>query len=279
MGLLRAISMRWMAVLAATLLMWLTSPRLSVVELSALEWTNLETSAHGFPVMRDAATGRRIGDGTFRQWIQNGKLHVTIAYVGRGRRIEERVVLSQRPELIQERWSLNESRNRRPFRRFDVDFQSGRATALTYEEGKQETENETLKISRGRTFAGFGFTMATKALRRRLIGGEQVTLKAVGFSPKPQVVDVEVSYAGRDRVRMATRAIEGDHFVVHPKIPVIAKLFVRVPDAHIWLTTPPAGFLRWEGPLAEPDDPLVRVDLLPGEPSGPATPIGTSGRR
>jgi hypothetical protein len=78
---------------------------------------------------------------------------------------------------------------------------------------------------------------------------------------------------------MAGRTIDGDRFIVHAKIPALAKLFVHVPDARIWLTAPPAGFLRWEGPLAEPSDPIVRVDLLPGGSSGPATPLGTSGRR
>jgi hypothetical protein len=134
-------------------------------------------------------------------------------------------------------------------------------------------------VSRGRAFAGFGFSIVMKALRGPLLRGESVTLQAVGFTPKPKVVDVDVSYGGRDRIRMAGRVIAGDRFVVHPKIPAIAKLFVHVPDATIWLTTPPAGFLRWEGALAQPDDDLVRVDLLPGGSSGPATPVGTTGRR
>jgi hypothetical protein len=33
------------------------------------------------------------------------------------------------------------------------------------------------------------------------------------------------------------------------------------------------GFLRFEGPLAEPGDPIVRVDLPPGEPSEAASPV------
>jgi hypothetical protein len=78
---------------------------------------------------------------------------------------------------------------------------------------------------------------------------------------------------------MDGRTIRGEHYIVHPKLPVIADLFVDVPDAHIWLTSPgPATFLRWEGPLAEPDDPIARVDLLPGGASGPAVPVATSGR-
>jgi hypothetical protein len=70
---------------------------------------------------------------------------------------------------------------------------------------------------------------------------------------------------------MGGRTVKGDQFVIHPEIPFIAKLFVHVPDTKIWLANPPpAGFLRWEGPIAVPSDPLARVDLVSGEDSGPA---------
>jgi len=62
----------------------------------------------------------------------------------------------------------------------------------------------------------------------------------------PVLLDLDgrrLADGGRDRIRMAKRTIAA---------------------------TPPAGFLRWEGPLALPDDPMVRVDLLPGGQSGPA---------
>lgn len=123
-------------------------------------------------------------------------------------------------------------------------------------------------------------TMAIKGLQKRLVRGEHVELQAVGFSPKPQVVTVELSYGGLDRMRMSGRVLQGEHFIVHPKIPRIARLFVEVPDNHIWLTrSAPVSFLRWEGPLAEPGDPITRVDLLPGGPSEAAAPVGTTGRR
>lgn len=73
--------------------------------------------------------------------------------------------------------------------------------------------------------------------------------------------------------------LQGDWFVVHPKIPAIAKLFVQVPDTQIWLTKPPAGFLRWEGPVAEPNDPIVRVDLIGDRESGAAKLIEKSERK
>ena len=135
--------------------------------------------------------------------------------------------------------------------------------------------SEKIEIEPGRTFAGFGFTIALANLRKRLLKGEQVQLKAVGFSPfptlKPQVVTVTVSHSGVDRMRMAGRTPTGDRFIIHPEIPFIAKLFVNVPDTKVWLTNPaPAGFLRWEGPIVVPNDPLIRVDLLSGTKSGPA---------
>jgi len=131
-----------------------------------------------------------------------------------------------------------------------------------------------VEVEPGKTFAGFGFTLALQNLRKRLLSGERIELKAIGFAPKPQVVTVQISHAGVDRMEMSGRTLKGDHFVIHPDLPAIAKLFVRAPETHLWLTHPaPAGFLRWEGPVAEPNDQIVRVDLLSGEGSGPAQPV------
>jgi hypothetical protein len=250
-----------------------------IVPTAAVEWTSFEGTARGFPVLRDIA-GKKIGDGDFVQWLENGRLHVRIVYSGRTRRIEENSVFRQRPELVQEQWSLRELRDGKLYRQFAVNFTSGTATAKKFEDGELKDWSDELKVDVGRAFAGFGFTLATKALRRRLVRGEKMELQAVGFSPKPRVVTVEISYGGLDRVPMGGRTIRGERYIVHPKLPLIADLFVNVPDAHIWLTSPaPAAFLRWEGPLAEPSDPITRVDLLPGGSSGPATPVATTGRR
>ena len=79
---------------------------------------------------------------------------------------------------------------------------------------------------------------------------------------------------------MSGRVLQGERFIVHPKLPRIARLFVDAPDHQIWLTSSaPVSFLRWEGWLAEPSDPIARVDLLPGGPSEPAAPVGTPGPR
>jgi hypothetical protein len=230
----------------------------------ALDWRQFESSAHGFPAMRDL-NDKLVANGEFSQWTSGGRLHVRISYAFvDGHRGEEQVILRQRPDLRQDAWSWRETRGGAVQRELTLDLTSGRATASTIDKGERKQWSETLKVDDPEsTFAGFGFTVALKALRDRLIKGETVELHGVGFTPKPQLGNVDVSLAGHDRLRMAGRVIAGDRFVVHPKVPLIAKLFVHLPDATIWLTTPPVGFLRWEGPLALPDDPMVRVDFLP----------------
>ena len=116
--------------------------------------------------------------------------------------------------------------------------------------------------------------LALQNLRDRLVKGEAIELQAVGFTPGPRVVSVKLSYVGLDQMRMSSRVLRGEHFVVHPEIPWIAKLFFKVPDTDVWLTPPPSGFLRWQGPLAEPGDSVVRVDLSSGGESGPAESVG-----
>jgi hypothetical protein len=75
---------------------------------------------------------------------------------------------------------------------------------------------------------------------------------------------------------MSERSLKGDRFIIHPEIPFIAKFFVNVPDRKIWLTNPaPAGFLRWEGPIVLPEDPIIRIDLISGEESGLAESAGS----
>lgn len=243
----------------------------------ALEVTESAGAAHGYPGLCDI-NGKKLANAEFRQWVEDDHLYVVITYkFPDGELHEEKARFRQQPELIQEQWSWKELKDQKPQREFAVDFLSGIAGAHIRKDNRDVSER--INIEKGRTFAGFGFTIALSNLRQRLLNHEQVELKAVGFSPfptlKPQVVTVKISYGGLDRVRMAGRSLKGDRFVVHPEIPAIAKLFVNVPDTKIWLANPrPAGFLRWEGPTVLPNDPLVRIDLLSGARSGPAQSSG-----
>ena len=245
------------------------------VPVFGIEVTEPAGAAHGYPGLCDI-TGKKLADGEFRQWVENHHLNVVITYrFPNGQLWEEKARFRQGSELIQEQWSWKELTHGKPQREFSADFSSRMASAHIRMDNKDVTEN--VNIEPSRTFAGFGFTIALSNLRKRLLKGEQLELKAVGFSPfptlKPQVVTVKISYGGLQRMRMGGRSVKGDEFIIRPEIPLIAKLFVKVPDTKIWLTNPPpAGFLRWEGPTVLPTDPLMRVDLLSSPKSGPAEP-------
>jgi hypothetical protein len=240
----------------------------------AVKLTSFEGSLHGFPALREP-NGKKLADGDFTQWTEGERLHVKLVYQFSGnRRIEETAEFTQRRELIQEKWSWQELKDGKPFRRFQVDFGSGRANAAKREDQEIRSWSDNVEVEPGRTFVGFGIVLAIKNLRERLISGEKIEVKTVGFTPKPRSVSVEISHTGLEQMRMSDRAPRGDHFVIRPKIPRIVKLFINVPDTSIWLVNPtPAGFLRMEGPLLEPSDPVIRVDLLSGGESGPAKPV------
>lgn len=238
-----------------------------------------ESEQRDFPEMFDLQ-GKKLADGKFIQSPQDGELHVTIDYdFGKGRHVEEKTSVQQVPRLVQDQWSWTESENGQMLRHFEVTFKSGKAVAEKRVENGMKRWSVDIKVEPGRTFAGFAFVLALKNVRQRLVSGEKVELQAVGFTPKPHVIGVELSHGGLDQMLMAGRMEKGDRFIIHPKVPVIAKMFVEAGDTHIWLTEPPAvGFLRWEGPLVESSDPMVRVDLLSGERSGPAQPAALDRR-
>jgi len=249
-----------------------------VAPVFALKVTEPAAASHGYPGLCDI-NGKKLANGEFRQWVEDNRLHVVITYkFSDGEVYEEHSQFRQNAELIQEKWSWKESKHGKQQREFAVDFLSGIGSAHISQDNKNVSKK--VKIEPGRTFAGFGFSLALSNLRKRLLHSEQVQLKAVGFSEfptlGPQVVTVTISHGGVDHMRMSGRSLKGDRFTIHPEVPFIAKFFVNVPDTKIWLTNPaPAGFLRWEGPIVLPTDPIVRVDLLSGEKSGPAESTGS----
>jgi len=233
----------------------------------------LEGEARGFPALR-TLQGGKLADGEFTQWLDGDRLHMRIRYdFGPGRWVEESSVIRQIPSLVQERWSWMEVRGGEVQRKFEIDFLSGDAKSEKLAKNERQRWSAHVDVEPGKSFAGAGWALAIKSVRQRLLRGEAIRFQTVGFTPAPQAATVEITHDGVDLLEMSGRSLAGDRFRIHAQVPWLVRAFVSVPDSRIWLaSTPPAAFLRWEGPLAEPSDALVRVDLLPGEPSGAATP-------
>lgn len=227
------------------------------VEGDAQAFTSL-TDAHGAP----------LADARYAQWVTGDTLHIaTRSDFPGGRVIEEKATLRLHPQIEQESWEWTERDGDKPLRQYSVDFASGEAVATRFDQQKRWKEHLD-DIAPGKTFAGIGFITAVKALRGSLQPGQEVKLKAVAMTPRPRTATVSVRRDGPDPVRMASRTIPGDRYTIHPEIPAIVRLFVHAPDQHIWLVaSDPAAFLRFEGPLLEPTDPVIRIDLIPGPPA------------
>ena len=198
----------------------------------AIEVTQLAAAAHGYAGLYDI-NGKKLADSEFRQWVESNRfMSLSLTNFPRERCIEEHAQFRQQPELIQEQWSWKESKHGRSQREFAVDLLTGIASAHMSQDQKDVAKK--INIEAGRTFAGFGFSLALSNLRKRLLSGEKIQLKAVGFSQfptlGPQVVTVTISHGGIDRIRMSGRSVKGDRFIIHPEIPFIANLFVNVPD-------------------------------------------------
>ena len=230
----------------------------------AVELNEPGDAIHGYPVLYDLS-GKKLASGEFRQWLEGKHLHVVISYkFPDGRSWEENALFRQETEIVQEKWSWKESNDGKIQREFEANFVEG--TARAHIPGQGVDFSDKIEIVSGRTFVGFGFAIALSNLHDRLAKGEKIELIAVGFTPKPRLVKVNVSYAGLDQITLGNHTFRGDNFVFHPELPMLVKWFVHAPDHHIWLTNPaPATFLRWEGPIVLPSDPIIRVDFAAAE--------------
>src|SRR4051812_15453848 len=95
----------------------------------AVELTEPEGATHGYPVWLDI-NGKKLADGEFRQWVEGERLHIVITYKFKdGRRFEEKSLLRQEPELIQEQWSWKELNEDQVSREFNANFLTKTATA------------------------------------------------------------------------------------------------------------------------------------------------------
>ena len=227
-----------------------------------------EGDAQAFTSLIDPASGAVIADGRYAQSVRDGVLEIEARYdFPDGRTVVERASLRLQPRLEQQSWDWTERKGKALVRQYQVDFRSGKAQARRVDEHKEWKED--LHVTPGKTFAGIAFVSVIKSLREELRAGQKKELEAVAFTPKPRVAKVSVTRDNPQELRMAERSIQADAYNIHPEIPAIAKLFVKAPDQHVWLLAEgPAAFLRYEGPLAEPGDPLVRVDLIPsGSPN------------
>jgi hypothetical protein len=233
---------------------------------------------HGFPSMSDTA-GNVIADGELTQVVQGDRLLVSARWRFKdGHEGEETDTFTTRDGVVgQDRYAWVERRAGQELRRFEVDFDTGQAVAVTLHDGKPERDEQHLDLRRGKAFTGYGAALATIQLAW---GREQpVEITFVAFTPKPRDVTLEIRREGEEQVGVAGRTIACDRFVLHPKLPFPVSLFAHPPDAHLWLThAGPPMLVRGQQNLAAKDDPQVVIDVIPRGAAHQETASIKSGR-
>jgi hypothetical protein len=246
-------------------------PLLLALSGAALEILHPPGTLHGFPSMSDVA-GAVIADGELSQQRRGRRLKVRIRW-----RFADGLVAEERDEfrvgrtLEQRRFSWVETRDGEEQRRFEVDFGTGRAEALLLRDGgERKHERAELELPAGLAFAGYGIALAAAELPLRA-DGEQAELTVVAFTPGPRAVRLRVRRDGEEPIAVAGRPIPCVRYRLSPQVPPIAKLFVKVEDAHLWFTrSAPRALVRAEQNLAAKDDPRVVIDVVPRGAARPA---------
>jgi len=232
-----------------------------------------EGDAQAFPALTDA-TGRVLADGTFSQRVTGDELLLRGVYTfPDGRVIEEKATLRIKPQLSQQSWSWIEKKGEQILRSYQVDFATGEAHARrTDQDGEDKHWDEKLTLEPGKSFAGIGVVYAVKNLREELAVGASAELRAVSFISKPVTAIVKITRDQEESsLRMGGRTIKTDRYTLHAELGALKRVFVNPPDQHIWLTrSSPAAFLRFEGPMVEPKDSIIRIDTVVSGTAGHA---------
>jgi hypothetical protein len=218
---------------------------------------------HGFPSMSDAS-GNVIATGELRQQRRGRRLTVHATWRFRdGLVAEERDEFEVGAELAQTRFSWIERRAGTEQRRFEVDFETGRALARVERPGDRSRDESHLELPRGRAFAGYGTALAVSELPLDTAGAK-AELTFVGFAPKPRAISLEVRRDGEEQIPAAGRQIPSVRFTLHPKLPFAIRVLVHVEDARLWFTDEsPRALVRAEQNLVTKDDPRVVIDVIP----------------
>lgn len=202
--------------------------------------------------------GQLLARGDHVETRDQGRIESRTTYVfPDGRVIEEELALTTNP-LAQESLSLLEkNREGVTLRRFKADLRTGDARAFVDVKGEAKNWDEHFKVKPGRVFSGAGFVYAVQEIRREVKLGDSAWAQAVAFTPQPRLATVRIT---GENARLVLDGVPRDveRWVIHPEIGVL-DIFVDAPDFILWLDPATGALLAFDGPIATPNDPKVRV--------------------
>lgn len=230
-----------------------------------------EGLVHGFLTLK-SDEGTVIADGELSQTARGTVVTSRLTFRFRdGSLHDETATFSQRGQFRLIRDHLVQKGPAFP-RAMDVtiDVASGRVVVRYDDEGTPKIEDERMTLP-----ADLANGLITTLLKNADPAAPPSFFSYVAATPKPRLVKLKISVAGRDQFRAGTIAHEAVHYVLKVDIGgltgIVADVLNKVPpDSHVWILQGDApAFIRGEQPFFQ-GAPLWRIDLA--SPSWPQSP-------
>ena len=223
-----------------------------------------EGSAHGFLVLR-GTKAEVLAQGDWWQIPAGERLEVHLRFqFTDGSLSHETFVLTQRRV-----WTMLAYRSMQRGPSFPrdldgrVDGETGRYTVTTHDRDKGTTKVDEGQLDLPEAVYGFGMLAI---LLRNLEPGAGFAAHVLAFTPKPRILDLEVTPDGQDTVTIQGLPRKTSRYLATAKLGGVLGAAASIagkqpPPLHYWLAGDPLpSFVRFDGPFYS-DAPIWRVEL------------------
>jgi hypothetical protein len=228
-----------------------------------------EGSLHGFLSLR-GPDGKTLATGDLLQTVAAGRVTAKLVFkFSDGSISEETAMFSQRGhfKLIADHLVQKGPAFPRPLD-LAIDGNTGEVTVrYTNDHGEEKVESERMELP-----ADLANGLITTLLKN-LHATPKTTLSMVAATPKPRLVKLKITSAGRDSLSIGGTRRRAVHYVLKVDIGGIAGVVAPIvgkqpPDSHVWILQEEVpAFLRSQSPMFA-DGPLWQIELIaPAWPS------------
>jgi hypothetical protein len=240
----------------------ISGPLLLADEVQMVPVRHREGLVHGFLVLR-TLEGATLASGDLIQDVSGDRVTSRLLFNFRDGSVhDETAVFTQQKQFRLVKYHLVQKGPAFP-RALDVslDGGSGKSTVRYTHDGEEKVETETLKATAG--LANGVLPILLKNLRP---GTAKTTLGFLAATPKPRMVNLEITPAGDEKFDVAGSPRKATHYVIHVDIKGLAGVLAPLlgkdpPDSHVWILQGEApAFVRSESQFF-PDGPLWRIEL------------------
>jgi hypothetical protein len=263
-------AVKWLAPLAIGVLILVSVsvwPRSTDAGTSPVSVRFAEGVFHGFLIMR-SADGDLIASGDLRQVGTAGKItnHMSFRFKD-GSILDETVTFTQDRVFTMLAYHMI---HRGPAFPEDMEASLERASGKYSVKTKDHEDGEDHEIEGTLDLPANVYNGMTLTVLKNLGKGKAATIHLVTFTPKPEIVELELIPAGQERISIGDMSKTANAYTLHPDLDgakkLLAKIAGRVPaDGHILvLADEVPTFLKFRGQLFM-DGPIWQIELTSPE--------------